>query len=294
MPWSPLVEGILMHQVLIKGGHLTNGANVTLVWNQVLEGFFLQPEIAGYKPTHYTPNDFRSIRTHYTTMFAAYERDVISGNTSGRSGDRTEIYRDLKQIMEDISIMEEEKTAKTALEAQLASDEAEALADGALYGGMKKPINGWGKKKHLDGTITDSRATDPTRNILAPSKPRDAKFEFEKEIMGFLRSGGAPPTAPVGPPVVHTAPEEVVEREMTRYIKHFGLGRHEVAMSAVSQGEAHLAQYSSMMEVLDTITVGVLVSVYCTRNLDFKAAPIKVEYKELGLGALQVSLCSLL
>jgi hypothetical protein len=118
--WSDEVQTILCHLAVLTGVHLLNRTTVTAGWTELNDLFFAQPEMAGYKADNYKHGDFRKIREKFIQIRIAVQKDVDTGNSSGRTGERTDLYDHVKQIQDDIDEAAEVKESNSCAEALIA------------------------------------------------------------------------------------------------------------------------------------------------------------------------------
>ena len=109
LPWTETMQLTLLKLVQITGAHVHGGKKSTAAWNEVYKQFFDQEELAPFRAKHYNPalegkEAWRKLRDKYNVILEAVQRDIGTGNLSGREGDLSPIYKCVEQItleMED-------------------------------------------------------------------------------------------------------------------------------------------------------------------------------------------------
>ena len=144
IPWSEPLETLLLHCVIVKGAHVCGGKKVTQSWNDVNDMFFQQSETAALKEPHYVSGNARKLRDKYKSLLENVQRDIESGNQSGKEGEQSDLYKHTQTIYNDILEKETEKEYGAVLKEKLNEAEKTILSQaGAL------------KKRQLDGTLVD-------------------------------------------------------------------------------------------------------------------------------------------
>jgi hypothetical protein len=149
IPWSEPLETLLLHCVIVKGAHVCGGKKVTQSWNDVNDMFFQQSETAALKEPHYVSGNARKLRDKYKSLLENVQRDIESGNQSGKEGEQSDLYKHTQTIYNDILEKETEKEYGAVLKEKLNEAEKTILSQaGAL------------KKRQLDGTLVDNTRSD--------------------------------------------------------------------------------------------------------------------------------------
>ncbi|KAJ1387207.1 hypothetical protein B484DRAFT_409965 [Ochromonadaceae sp. CCMP2298] len=97
-------------------------------------------------------------------------------------------------------------------------------------------------------------------------------------MLGFLEASSKRDEAP------EQCMEERIEGEMGNFIEYYSMGVHQLIQGCY-EGDTPLQRSlrEDLHELVESISVAVLVSIYCSVGLSFSAIPIKLNFKELGL-----------
>ena len=266
IPWNDDLVNLLMHCVIVKGGHICGGKRVSQTWTAVNEMFFEQGELIALKPTHYKYGDFRKIRDKYKSTLAEVQKDIESGNQSGKEGELSPLYVKVKQICDDIAEKDAEKDADANLREKLNETEREVLASAG-------PL----KRKLLNGEVIDNTTKQGGRNLETPSSSGSSggSLSVTERLVEVLESRKKNR--------VDTcfAAEEQFEKGFLAWIK------------TQSKTVGDLMRCAELSERFheDVIDIGLntLVSMYCTRGANFSANLFKQELREMDLPMLACS-----
>ena len=269
-PWDVKFETLLLSLVVSKGAHLWSGKGILEKWTEFTKVFFEQDELIPYKGEHAREDEkpARKIRDKYNNLRDKIKKEMETGNQSGKSGDRSDLYKLVEQIENDIEEAreekEKEKEGKRALE-----ETADKIVEGSDKGKRLKPAQGWGTRVDLNGEIMGN---DLGLASGGTSSSGGASLNWESAALQFLM-----PKENEKKTAVETE-EEKIERKITAYIddNHFD----ELAMIA------HAKLPSNLIDVISDITVAVIVNIYCSPHNQFSAKVFKESLAELGLPVL--------
>lgn len=254
IPWNEELETLLLHCVIVKGAHICGGKKVTQTWGEVNEMFFNQDALKDSKEAHYTPGNFRKLRTKFQNVLTTVENDIATGNQSGKEGELSELYRNVQTISDDIALKDAMKEAGGDLRAKLNETEQEVLSKSG-------PL----KRKLLNGEIIDNTRAD-----------HPAPLSFDERLL-MLAAGPGQNDHSRG----NNAVEEVFE---VAFLEWIDLTKKTVTGLAdcVGVNATHHAD-------LDDIGLKTLVSIYCTREANFSARVFKDEVRAMELPMVAAS-----
>jgi hypothetical protein len=171
LPWNEDLETLLLHCIIVKGSHVAQRSKTRETWSEVADMFFSQPETASLKEIHYKgAESIRRLRDKYALLISSIQKDIETGNQSGKEGDLSQLYQHANQIISEIE-----------MRSRLNNIGKEVIA------GVSNPH----KRKLLSGEIVDntksSRPTPPSMEeqfmaYLAPQKEKDQLYAAEEEF----------------------------------------------------------------------------------------------------------------
>ena len=170
IPWNESTMCTLLNLVITEGAHIAKKCDVKKKWNAVNDAFFNQNELLECKANLYKKDDPRKIRDKFEKVLKETKSDIETGNQSGKSGEMSEQYKLVQQILDDIDESEEEE-----LEAKKQKEETKkALNDIEVKATSNRPNPL--KKRDLDGNVTDK--SDPDR------KPK--RDSFDESLLKYI------------------------------------------------------------------------------------------------------------
>jgi hypothetical protein len=195
---APKVE-LLFHFCLKHGNHLSTS---TPRWTKCQDDFFKQPcmlpFVAEYKPkvseTCNKEQSIRKLKDKFKQVIKLVKHDVEhGGNQSGKEGERSELYKTVGLMVEQLDRQAADKADDAELKARLdvtesdlfneeegVGDEGEeeglGTGEGVAPDKFKKPKEGTGKRKLLNGQIMGN----PLKSQRAPNS------SFEEKLMAQL------------------------------------------------------------------------------------------------------------
>ena len=175
IPWNESTMCTLLNLVITEGAHIAETREVKKKWNAVNDAFFNQNELLEYKATLYKKDDPRKIRDKYDKMLREIKADIEAGNQSGKSGEMSDLYGLIKQILDDIDENDEEKE-----EAKKQKEASKKLLDDIEKKATSNRPNPL-KKRDLEGNVIDK--SDPER------KPR--RDPFDESLLKYINRGSA-------------------------------------------------------------------------------------------------------
>lgn len=260
LKWDDKIVELLFHCIFQKKAHIAKRSEVSEKWNAVNEMFFAQESMILFKEDHYKPNEPRKLREKFTSKLKSILEDMAKGNQSGKSGDLNALYATVKQISYDIDLIEEEKKAASGLKAKL--DETVDMVLKTKE--TKKPDDGYGKRKLLDGTIIDPKKK-PTHKFIA----------FEEQFMTMMMNKWKTPTNTL------LSKEEKVEKDMIKWIDENDKSLDDLL--TVSKLKVNDEMFALLEEHISLPTV---VNIYCTRDQNFSAKLFKETLSPEGVSQL--------
>jgi hypothetical protein len=111
LPWTEEMTCTLLNLVMVKGCHLVSGKGVSAAWESLHRDLFNNDEFLPYKADHYKEGNFRKIRDKFDKVLESVQKDIDSGNQSGKYGDQSTLYELVKQIKDEIDEKEDENKA---------------------------------------------------------------------------------------------------------------------------------------------------------------------------------------
>ena len=253
LPWSEDLESLLLYCVIVKGAHICSGKRISQTWCAVNEMFFDQEELSEYKASHYKKDSFRKLRDKYVTLLETIQKDIESGNQSGKEGELNTLYSRARQILNEISDKEASKAAGSELREKLDETERQVLATSGIH-----------KRKQLDGEVVD----------ITSKRDRQQQPSFEEKL--FMLASPQQHTKK-SDKIVHPA-EENFEIRFKHWIDSTGKTFNDLLVKA-NAGDS----YQSDIDNVSDLGLMVLVSIYCTRNADFSAQLFKNELRQMDL-----------
>lgn len=259
----------LLKLVIVKGAHVAPRSQVVAKWNEVNDSFYQQEEYDYLAPDHYVRGEYRKLQDKYKQVLREVKKDQETGNKSGKSGEISELYSLVKQIFDDIDEMEEEKNDKVGQKHRMEETESSLLA-------IKKPHlpqHGWGKRKLLNGSSTNTSAK------TSPSDKGAAGSSFEQTMMAIIQqqlNQNVPNSYPS-----KKADEDLVKQQMLSYIQ-----REQLDVESLFDVEEADEETGKVMALLKKIQLRVLVGVYCTRGKSFSADAFYEKLSQLNIPVL--------
>lgn len=226
MVWSDVMKETLMYKVLHDKLPLMAGKQgVADAWNAFNDKLFEDPVFLPFKEGSYEKNNSRKIRDKYESLMAEAKREMESGNLSKYDGDLGKMFEHAKKMAEEIDDIEE--AAKCEKELKRTLDET---SEAVLSAVNKKPKEGYGARKSLDGSIAVHGGGPSTKTPPFGSAPAPPTVGWkEKIITGFFatqaglaaqaaaQAGLAPAGTNAGAMVVPH--EERVEEKMLAWVE---------------------------------------------------------------------------
>lgn len=156
LPWNEEQLLCLCHYAYQKKPYIAKRNEIIDKWITINDLFFNSPVMEDYREVHFNKSDFRKIRVKFEETIKDVQKNIESGNQSGKEGDISELYNLIRMINEEIALNNEEK----AREAQT-KERIEQNTDTILPSDRRNfaPIVGYGKRKSLDGSITTTSQT---------------------------------------------------------------------------------------------------------------------------------------
>lgn len=264
LPWTDVMVESLLTLVLHRKIHLMpSKKGVTEAWIALHESFFRQEEMRPYNnDAYYTKGSFRNIRDKYKSVMATYQPDELKKhNDSKNSGELSRIYELAKQIYEEKAEYEEavkkEKSDKVESKAKI-----DATSEKALVKNKVKPIDGFGSRKRLDGSVVGEK-----RKVISRS--------LDDEIVRSLSQINGDENQ-----------EEKMEEALLKFITDIKKdGLKALVDEANIKNEEEKDQ---LLLQLENISIEILISIYCTRGEKYSAKVFKTAVAELEIQNLHV------
>ena len=259
LPWTEDMVTTLLNIVILKKAHLSGGCKgVKEIWNDVNNAFFAQSFMDQYRAAHYKADNHRKIRDKFENILNEVQKDIETGNQSGKDGELSEKYLLVQQIKEEIDDQDAEKATNGELKRKLDANADEILKRAKVL----KPVEGFGRRKSLDGSTSDSKGSDS-------SNSKNTMTSFDEKLLSFLEKDKS--TA--------TCPEEDVEKTMAEWIERRGKSE----LDLLSEGKMPV----ELFPTLDYIGMDVILNIYCSRSLNFSPIYFKEQLTLLNIGVLE-------
>jgi len=266
LPWTEVMTCTLLHLVIAKGVHLISGKGVSAAWEGLNKDLFENEEFKAFKADHFKEGGFRKVRDKFDKILVDVQKDIDSGNQSGKYGEQSELYKLVKQIKDEIDEKEDEKDVEKEATAEL-KRKLEENEDSILGGhGRKKPTAGWGVRKGADGNLTGVDLSTRSGGSTSSTEPARS---FDQEVISFMRGARDPSV---------TDKEEIAERSMLAWIQKT---QKTVTKLITESGVA-----VEVLEKIEEITIEVLVSIYCSRGENFIQKTFKTALVEEGISTI--------
>jgi hypothetical protein len=99
LPWTDGMRVILLSLVIMHAAHLATNSNTKARWAAVNEGFYDQPEHFRLRATYYKTDQpsIRKLRDQVDKTVKEISEDVMTGNQSGKQGERSRLYELVQQ-----------------------------------------------------------------------------------------------------------------------------------------------------------------------------------------------------
>jgi len=265
LPWTEDMVVTLLNLVILKKAHLANGCKgIKEIWNDVNNAFFMQSCMEPFRALHYKMDNHRKIRDKYENVLSEVQADIERGNQSGKEGKISEKYSMVKQIKEEIDEHEYEKANNGELKRKLDANADEILKTAKVL----KPMEGYGRRKLVDGTI--SGGSDESGSTKASASKKHLS-SFDEKLLSYLEKDNDVSK--------QTCKEEVVEEQIKAWIKHHDKNELDV----VTEGKLP----DAFFEMVVYIGIDVLLSIYCSRNMNFSPVYFKEQLVLLNVGFLE-------
>ncbi|KAJ1403391.1 hypothetical protein B484DRAFT_405118 [Ochromonadaceae sp. CCMP2298] len=263
IPWkrdNDQLSVLLLESVLTTGAHLHAGTTkATALWIVINNDFFDNDLLQPYKHNKGEP---RKLQNHVNEVKKKVN-EVINegGNRSQLKGDWSELYKKVRQIDEEVEEQRESEDAKK--ERDLANRKTIQDAETGVLnkgGGSKsnnKPVEGYGKRRNLDGTFIDP-----------PAKSTRTQQTFEGILFQSLAEED----------VTKERPERRVEREMLEWMMKMHKHTYDV----------YDGDNCAVLDLLEEVTLEVLVNLYCAPGKKFAPDNFKTQMREMEFPFLAV------
>ena len=120
--WSDELVDLLFYYVLSSGAHIAPRDKVTAKWNEVNDNFFNHDELcSAIKEKHYTRGKFRKLRDKYEREKTNAHHEMSTGNKSKYEGDVSQVYKRIKQAIDEEEAHEEALKDKVTVRICLAN-----------------------------------------------------------------------------------------------------------------------------------------------------------------------------
>ena len=243
-----------------RGLHLKSGKpGVKEEWMALNEECFNHSDFKPFKDKCYKKNDYRKIQDKFKATKEAVEQDMSSGNKSKYEGDLSELYRIILQMVQEEEDAKEEKESQKELKRKLDENIDQVLS----VDSKKKPMQGFGSRKSLDGSV-DSKASTPSNKLSAT----------DDTLYGFLSS-----LAP-RPAISSTMDEEAAEKMMIKWVRDTGKTGTDLMT------EARVENVGDIVTLCDEFGLELIINLYCTPGKKFSSDEFKKSLTEEGVSTL--------
>lgn len=188
----------------------------------------------------------------------------------------------VKQIKDEVDEADELKESEADVKRKIQLVEDQVLNGEVCTKKAKKikPAQGWGTRKDINGVITGenlsrtSSQNNSIQNSGGSSKSLDeALFQFlEAKPKGQLNISTLSSSA--------TCLEEIVEEKMFSWAANQGKDVYQVLLDIKMEYD------NSLFSAIDSVSVDILISIYCTRGSNFSASLFKESLEKEGFSSL--------
>ena len=200
-----------------------------------------------FRALHYKMDNHREKRDKYKNILSEVQADIERGNQSGKEGEISEKFSMVKQIKEEIDEHEYEKATNGDLKRKL-----DANADDILKRAkVSKPLEGYGRRKLVDGTF--SGGSDESSSTKTSTSNKKHLSSFDEKLFSYLEKDKENSK--------QVCNEEITEEHMKAWIKLHDKNELDI----VTEGKLP----DSFFEMIVYIGIDVLLSIYCSRNMNF-------------------------
>jgi hypothetical protein len=218
-----------------------------------------------YRALHYKMDNHRKIRDKYENILSEVQADIERGNQSGKEGEISEKFSMVKQIKVEIDEHEYEKATNGDLKRKL-----DANADDILKRAkVSKPLEGYGRRKLVDGTF--SGGSDESSSTKTSASNKKHLSSFDEKLFSYLEKDKENSK--------QVCNEEITEEHMKAWIKLHDKNELDI----VTEGKLP----DSFFEMIVYIGIDVLLSIYCSRNMNFSPVYFKEQIGLLNIGFLE-------
>ena len=256
IPWNEELETLLLHCVIVQGAHICGGKKVTETWNSANEMFFDQDDTKNLRTLHYKANNPRKLRDKYSNVMEVVQRDIETGNQSGKEGDLSLLYQHVNQIAQDIEEKDAKKDAANDLREKLNATEKDVLASSG-------PL----KRKLISGEIIDNTSGE-----------KRGRRTFNDELLSIMKAMDTEESSAK----TNTRAQDEFEQNFTSWV----FGSHLTLEDLLTAGEVR----ERFHDDVEDIGLKTLLNIYCcTQRVNFDDQTFK---KELQAMELPMVVCS--
>ena len=173
---------------------------------------------------------------------------MSTGNKSKYEGDLSELYRIILQMVREEEDAKEEKESQKELKRKLDDNTDQVLSSD----NKKKPMQGFGSRKSLDGSVDSKSSTPSNRSASAD----DVLFGFMKDYMPKKK------TKALGDD------EEAIEQKMLNWVQNSGKELGDLTLEGSINNDQDC-------DILDEFGLGLLINIYCTPGKNFSPDAFK-------------------
>ena len=210
-PWTEEREIAFLETIQTFSAHVSNNSNSTTRWTQVMDSMRNQSSFGNTVMANFwdknnsdksvVTKQLRKFKEKFQLIMETGKTFLASGNTSKKDGelDRKHELINVMMIAMEEKEVEDEAKAEAATDAKLTKTFLDKTSDDIIKGTTtwKKPLEGYGKRKHLDGSISDTKSVkkittfeDSLVNFLHDEKSNKADMnqmdQFDNRFTVFL------------------------------------------------------------------------------------------------------------
>lgn len=271
-PWTEEREVAFLETVLTMSAHLCNNGNSTARWTQVMESMRRQPQFGtslmasffdGSAEKSQVSKQLRKFKEKFSAIMESGKAFLASGNTSKNDGDldrKHELIQVMLLKMEEKESEDGEK-AEAVNNAKAMKQQLDKTSDTIITQKKpwKKPPEGYGKRKHMDGSISDNRTSAKKVGT------------FEDTLIEIWRGKDSNAKA--------TCHEFDFKQ---RYVAHLeGKGYGLDALLSCCKSVEKLVNFEEVKVLVETVGLDYFVSLYCTQQSAGQAVASKAFKEQL-------------
>ena len=271
IPWNKDLRCVLLLLVLKKGAHINMGSHgITDIWKEINDEFFNSPITIQLRATHYDKEKGqRKLREQFNNIMSKFNKDKQDGKSNGTDASLVEYYNLVNQIQKEITESELNKKENKKRKVVLIE---------TAHGDLKnsKETDDSFTANINNGEINVDKGTNHNNSNSSNNSNNNNNipevFSVEHALINLI-STRLPPITSNKPSEVMVCNEELIEIKMMHKYKNVEMKEFVTLAGINDKLEYYLVDYN----ILESLTVEVLISIYCSRGENFNAKYFKQE-----------------